>query len=74
MLIKRALSISCHTLQQQQASVRPPVQVTGVEGKYASALYSSGAKEKSLDSIERELRQVKELYDTNKDFKVWILF
>ena len=68
-LFKRAFSLSIRALQQEQV-IRPPVQVSGVEGKYASALYSSGVKEKSLDKLEKDLHQVKALYDTNKDFKV----
>ncbi|KAL3078216.1 hypothetical protein niasHS_012103 [Heterodera schachtii] len=71
MLIKRAFSFSSRALQQHSV-VRPPVQVAGIEGKYASALYSSGIKEKKLENIEKELRQVKELYDTNKEFKSFI--
>ncbi|KAI3411796.1 hypothetical protein GPALN_001861 [Globodera pallida] len=72
MLLKRAFSFSSRSLQQQRTVVRPPVQVAGIEGKYASALYSSGVKEKTLDSLEKDLRQVKNLYDTNNEFKSFI--
>jgi len=65
-LFKRSFAISASALQV----IRPPVQVSGIEGKYASALYSSGMKEKSLDKIEKDLSQLKVLYDTNNDFKV----
>jgi len=46
--------------------------VYGVEGNYASALYSSAFKEKSLDQADKDLQQIKELYNTNADFKVSI--
>ncbi|XP_066475247.1 ATP synthase subunit O, mitochondrial [Tiliqua scincoides] len=38
--------------------VRPPVQVYGLEGRYATALYSAASKEKKLDQIEKELSRV----------------
>ena len=69
-ILKRAFSHSARVLQQQEHIIRPPVQVSGVEGKYASALYSSGVKEKNLDKLEKEMNQVKSIYDTNQDFKV----
>ncbi|KAL7078253.1 hypothetical protein ACQ4LE_002018 [Meloidogyne hapla] len=70
-LFKRSFSISACALQQQKV-IRPPIQVSGIEGKYASALYSSGMKEKSLDKIEKDLSQVKVLYGTNNDFKLLV--
>ena len=68
MLAKRAFSSSALLGQL----VRPPIQVYGVEGNYASALYSSAFKEKSLDQADKDLQQIKELYNTNADFKVSI--
>jgi len=47
--------------------------VHGVDGRYAAALYSSGFKQKSLETFDKELHAIKEIYDTNKDFKVFIL-
>jgi F-type H+-transporting ATPase subunit O len=70
LLLKRAFSLSTRALLQQEQVIRPPVQVTGVEGKYAAALYSSGVKQNNLDKLEKDLNQVKAIYDTNKDFKV----
>lgn len=71
-ILKRAFSHSARVLQQQEHIIRPPVQVSGVEGKYASALYSSGVKEKNLDKLEKEMNQVKSIYDTNQDFKLFV--
>jgi F-type H+-transporting ATPase subunit O len=67
-LLKRSFSVSVRVLQDQV--IRPPIQVSGIEGKYASALYSSGIKEKSLDKIEKDIIQLKMLYATNNDFKL----
>lgn len=37
------------------ALVRPPIQVSGTEGRYATALYSAGTKTKTLETVEKEL-------------------
>ena len=34
---------------------QPPVQVFGLEGRYASALYSAASKQKALEKVEKEL-------------------
>ncbi|XP_069800828.1 ATP synthase subunit O, mitochondrial [Dendropsophus ebraccatus] len=38
--------------------VRPPIQVYGLEGRYATALYSAASKEKKLDQVEKEMNRV----------------
>ncbi|MBN3298278.1 ATPO synthase, partial [Amia calva] len=40
---------------------QPPIQVYGVEGRYATALYSAASKQKNLDQVERELGRVSTL-------------
>ncbi|XP_007939458.1 ATP synthase subunit O, mitochondrial [Orycteropus afer afer] len=47
--------------------VRPPVQIHGVEGRYATALYSAASKQNKLDQVEKELLRVSQLL---KDPKV----
>uniref|UniRef100_A0A672SW73 ATP synthase peripheral stalk subunit OSCP, mitochondrial n=1 Tax=Sinocyclocheilus grahami TaxID=75366 RepID=A0A672SW73_SINGR len=39
----------------------PPIQVYGVEGRYATALFSAASKQKSLDKVEQELGRVSSL-------------
>ncbi|XP_075710700.1 ATP synthase peripheral stalk subunit OSCP, mitochondrial [Rhinoderma darwinii] len=41
--------------------IRPPIQVYGLEGRYATALYSAASKEKKLDQVEKELTRVSTL-------------
>ncbi|XP_016111492.1 ATP synthase subunit O, mitochondrial-like [Sinocyclocheilus grahami] len=41
--------------------VKPPIQVYGVEGRYATALFSAASKQKSLDKVEQELGRVSSL-------------
>uniref|UniRef100_A0A7N5P315 ATP synthase peripheral stalk subunit OSCP, mitochondrial n=1 Tax=Ailuropoda melanoleuca TaxID=9646 RepID=A0A7N5P315_AILME len=38
--------------------VRPPVQVYGIEGRYATALYSAASKQNKLEQVEKELLRV----------------
>lgn len=35
--------------------IRPPIQVFGIEGRYAMALYSAASKQKCLDTVEKDL-------------------
>uniref|UniRef100_A0A8D0H8C6 ATP synthase peripheral stalk subunit OSCP, mitochondrial n=1 Tax=Sphenodon punctatus TaxID=8508 RepID=A0A8D0H8C6_SPHPU len=38
--------------------VQPPIQVYGLEGRYATALYSAASKQKKLDQVEKELSRI----------------
>ena len=46
--------------------VRPSVPVYGVDGRYASALFSAASKSKQLDSVEKDIKLVGELLEKNK--------
>lgn len=37
---------------------QPPIQVYGLEGRYATALYSAASKQKKLEQVEKELIRV----------------
>ncbi|CAK9819421.1 ATP synthase subunit O, mitochondrial [Anthophora plagiata] len=50
-IIVRSLS-SSSAVQQM---VKPPIQVFGVEGRYATALYSAATKQKTLNNVEKDL-------------------
>jgi len=41
--------------------VRPPVQVYGIEGRYATALYSAASKQNKLEQVEKELLKVAQI-------------
>jgi len=43
------------TSTANHALVRAPVQVFGIEGRYATALYSAASKQKALDAVEKDL-------------------
>lgn len=36
-------------------SLQPPIQVFGLEGRYATALFSAASKQKALDAVEKDL-------------------
>lgn len=35
--------------------LQPPIQIFGLEGRYATALFSGASKMKALDSVEKDL-------------------
>uniref|UniRef100_A0A2H8TM21 Oligomycin sensitivity conferral protein n=1 Tax=Melanaphis sacchari TaxID=742174 RepID=A0A2H8TM21_9HEMI len=48
--VVRSLSSS-----SSQGMVKPPIKVFGIEGRYATALFSAGSKQNQLESIEKDL-------------------
>lgn len=48
--------------------MKPPVQVFGIEGRYACALYSAASKQKSLEAVEKDLTALQA--DMKKDLKL----
>lgn len=45
--------------------VKPPIQVFGLEGRYATALYSAASKQKTLDGVEKDLLKFQDSIKTN---------
>lgn len=39
-------------------SLQSPIQVYGVEGRYATALFSAASKQNQLDQVEKEMGKV----------------
>ncbi|GAB6030977.1 ATP synthase subunit O, mitochondrial [Chamberlinius hualienensis] len=54
---------STSTLRTQL--VQPPLAVFGVEGRYATALYSAAVKQKKLETVEKDLKEFKNLLKTD---------
>lgn len=44
-----------------------------MEGRYAGALYSAAQKEKKLDAVEKQLKEVKGLFDSDTKFRDFVL-
>ena len=60
MAARLAAAVRCHSRSLSTASefIRGPVQVFGIEGRYAHALYSAATKAGSADSIESQLNSL----------------
>jgi len=50
----------------------PPVHVFGIEGRYAHALYSAATKEKKLDAVEKDIKDIQVLLKSDKKFAEFI--
>jgi len=46
--------------------VKTPVPMFGIEGRYVAALYSAASKQKKLDVVEKDLKQIQGLLKTDK--------
>jgi len=52
------LSRRLSTTAARNALVKAPAQVFGIEGRYATAVYSAASKEKQLESVENDFKQI----------------
>ncbi|KAM7322309.1 ATP synthase subunit O, mitochondrial [Alexandromys fortis] len=66
-LSRQVRSFSTSVVRPFAKLVRPPVQIYGIEGRYATALYSAASKQNKLDQVEKELLRMGQLL---KDPKV----
>ena len=60
-------------LKIKQSVLQPPIQVFGIEGRYAHAIYSAASKEKKLEKVEAELGQVDQLIKNTSKLSEFIL-
>ncbi|XP_017766383.1 PREDICTED: ATP synthase subunit O, mitochondrial [Eufriesea mexicana] len=67
-IIVRSLSTGSTSLQM----VKTPVQVFGVDGRYATALYSAASKQKSLNTVEKDLIKLQDLMKKDKKLEEFI--
>ncbi|XP_054271865.1 ATP synthase subunit O, mitochondrial-like [Macrosteles quadrilineatus] len=63
-------SLSTSAVQNQM--VRPPIQIFGLEGRYATALYSAASKMKQLEAVESELVKFQGSLKTDKKLNEFI--
>ncbi|XP_047210025.1 ATP synthase subunit O, mitochondrial [Girardinichthys multiradiatus] len=61
MLGQQARLFSTSVIRPAAKLVKPPIQVYGVEGRYATALFSAASKQNKLDQVEQELGKVSTL-------------
>lgn len=67
-----ARNLSVSSARCAELAAKPPIQVFGVEGRYAHALYSAAAKQKHLEKVESELLNVDELIRTNEKLSEYL--
>ncbi|KAK6016787.1 ATP synthase F1, delta subunit [Ostertagia ostertagi] len=53
--------------------VRAPTQVHGIEGRYASALYSAAYKQKSLDQVDKDLQKIRSIFREEPSFREFVM-
>ncbi|CAN9514902.1 unnamed protein product [Ophioblennius macclurei] len=58
MLGQQVRQFSTTVIRPVSKLVKPPIQVYGVEGRYATALFSAASKQNKLDQVEKELGKV----------------
>ncbi|XP_013864246.1 ATP synthase peripheral stalk subunit OSCP, mitochondrial [Austrofundulus limnaeus] len=58
MLGQQARQFSTSVIRPVTKLVKAPIQVYGVEGRYATALFSAASKQNKLDQVEQELGKV----------------
>ncbi|GBM99382.1 ATP synthase subunit O, mitochondrial [Araneus ventricosus] len=61
------------TSVKSAAMIKPPVAVFGVEGRYATALYSAAMKEKKIDAVEKDIKDLKDLIGKDKKLAEFVL-
>uniref|UniRef100_UPI0037E71F66 ATP synthase subunit O, mitochondrial n=1 Tax=Semicossyphus pulcher TaxID=241346 RepID=UPI0037E71F66 len=61
MLGQQVRQFSTSVIRPASKLVKPPIQVYGVEGRYATALFSAASKQNKLDQVEQELGRVSAL-------------
>ncbi|XP_017055946.1 ATP synthase subunit O, mitochondrial [Drosophila ficusphila] len=68
------LAILSRTLSSAaaQATVKPPVQVFGLEGRYATALYSAASKLSQLDQVEKDLTALQATIRGDKKLREYV--
>merc|ERR1712168_386333 len=64
-LAVRQFSTTCN----RSKLVKAPIQLFGIEGRYAHALYSAASKEGSLNLVEKELSGFQSYVDANPTIK-----
>ncbi|CAG4930882.1 unnamed protein product [Colias eurytheme] len=68
-MLVRSLSTSSAASQM----VKAPIQIFGLEGRYAAALYSAASKTKALDAVEKELSYFQKSMKSDPILKEFIL-
>ena len=66
-------SFSTSSIARAGQLIKTPVQVHGIEGRYASALYSAAHKNNTLETVDKDLGTVKSVLKENPKFRDFVL-
>jgi len=69
LVLSRRFSVSSANPQL----VKAPIQVFGIAGRYASAIYSAASKEKQLENVEKDLKEISTLIKKKGPFTDFLL-
>jgi len=64
---------SFSTSSMHLALAKMPLQLFGLDGRYATALYSAAVKKQTLDNTEKEIKKVYALFNEDKKFHAFVL-
>ncbi|CAD6991863.1 ATP synthase subunit O, mitochondrial [Ceratitis capitata] len=64
------LGLLSRSLSSTTQFVKPPVQVFGLEGRYATSLYSAASKLKQLDQVEKDLNALQVALKSNVSLRM----
>ncbi|XP_039968385.1 ATP synthase subunit O, mitochondrial [Bactrocera neohumeralis] len=64
------LALLSRSLCSATQTVKPPVQVFGLEGRYATSLYSAASKLKQLDQVEKDLNALQVALKSNASLRM----
>ncbi|XP_014091092.1 ATP synthase subunit O, mitochondrial [Bactrocera oleae] len=64
------LALLSRSLSSTTQFVKPPVQVFGLEGRYATSLYSAASKLKQLDQVEKDLNALQVALKSNASLRM----
>ena len=62
----QATSSGQSTNPSSSSLVNPPIPVFGLEGRYASALFSAASKQNQLDAVDADIQKLDRLFTQNK--------
>ncbi|KAF2901058.1 hypothetical protein ILUMI_05114 [Ignelater luminosus] len=63
---------SLSTSSPRHQLIKPPIQVFGIDGRYATALYSAASKQKTLESVEKDLLKFQDSIKTDAKLREFI--
>ncbi|CAL1297199.1 unnamed protein product [Larinioides sclopetarius] len=61
------------TSVKSSAMIKPPVPVFGIAGRYATALYSAAMKEKKMDAVEKDVKDLNVVMAKDKKLAEFVL-